>query len=328
VLAITTLLVLLFRRRGKRPRTSSPRPLLSPYGNNSYHEPCSGSRTPLITPTPTVSSRGVPLTPPAKLSDRRYLQPVFDQGEPRHSASSSMADLAFPSSPTCALTHSKAPLRHERRATTSGIRFPTTTTAATHSHYPQSSVYSLSSGPGASTMTVQSYKASSIHSGSATVAGTNTPPLSPARLARAHDGSLESTDFVTPAGPPPNRALPRPPPNHPNSPTFSITTASPRSLTFPARSLPRGDSPVVPVQQGNSTAPPISTSTQELCDLTEAYAREARESWGSWSGVGGGGPGVAPSGRKRGSGSPEKKAESITAVALRELDLEKLSGRY
>ncbi|KAI3327837.1 hypothetical protein HD806DRAFT_519783 [Xylariaceae sp. AK1471] len=332
VLAITALLLLIFRKRRKQPKSSSPKSFLIPYGNGSYHKPRSGSQTPLITPTPIASSRSAPLTPPAKLSDRRYLQPVFDQGAPRPSASSSMGDLAFPSSPICAPAHTKPPPRHERRATTSSIRFPVTTTAAMPSHYPQSSVCSLGSGPGASTTTVESYKASSTYSGSATVTGTSTPPLSPTRVARAHDGPLESSDFATPAGPPPNRALPRPPPNHPNSPTFSVSPTSPRSPTFPARLLTRGASPVVPVQKGNNTSPPAPASTKELRDLTESYARETRESWGSWSGIGGGGPGVGPASRKRGSGSPqgcaEKKAETVTAMALQELNLEKLSGRY
>jgi hypothetical protein len=336
VLAISALVLCLFRRRQMRPSNSSPEPLLIPYRHGSYPEPRSGSQTPLITPPPSASCSSPPLAPPAKLRDRRYLQPILKQGAPQLSAASSIGDLAFPPSPIIAPTHGRLKSRHERSTTTSSIRFPMATVAPAPSHYPQSSVYSLSSGPGASTDTVESNKASSIHSGSATVTGNSTPPLSPTKLARAHDGALEASDRVTPAGPPPNRALPTPPPNHPNSPTFSVSPVSPRSPTFPARSLARGGSPAVRAQQqqqGNNIVLPPSTSAQELRDLTESYARETRrESWGSWSGVGGGGPGVSPTGRKRGSGSPrgsaEKKEGTITAVALQELNLEKLSGRY
>ncbi|KAF2971473.1 hypothetical protein GQX73_g2153 [Xylaria multiplex] len=181
-------------------------------------------------------------------------------------------------------------------------------------------------------MTIESNKASSIHSGSATVIGASTPPLSSTRFPRLHDGSLELTVFPTPAGPPPNRALPAPPLNHPNSPTFSALSVSPRSPTFPAPALIRGDSPGVPTQQGKA-ALPASISAKELRDLTESYAREAeaRESWGSWSGVGGGGPGVTGPGRKRSRGkrgSAEKKGGAKVVTVPQELDLEKLSGRY
>ncbi|KAI8634271.1 hypothetical protein F5Y19DRAFT_206892 [Xylariaceae sp. FL1651] len=336
VLAIVAILLLLFRRRRSNSRGSLPGALLVPRYHDSYSEARSGSRTPLITPPPPTSSRNAPLAPPARLSDRRYLQSILKQGAPRPLATSSTGDLAFPASPICApgqsSIQSKPVPRHERRATASSIKGPSTITSPTPAHYAQSSVYSLSSGHGASTATIGSNKASSINSGSATVIGTSTPPLSPTRLARTHNGTLESPDLVTPAGPPPNRALPAPPLNHPNSPTFSVSPVSPvspRSLTFPVRSLVRGGSPIVPMQQGSSKAAPAAASTQELCDLTDLYARG---SWGSWSGVGGGGPGVNPRGRKRGSGSPkgsvEKKGEAKTAVALQELDLEKLSGHY
>lgn len=330
VLAITALLLLLFCRRHKGPRNSTPKPLIMPYG--SYHEPHSGSRTPLIAPSPTASPRVPPLMPPAKLSDRKFLHPAFTLGTPEPHATSSNGDVASPSSPTYAPSaYSGYVSRHKRTATMSSLPSPITNTkAAVPPDYPQSSVYSLSLGLGTSTVTVGSNKASSVRSGTVTVAGTSTPPLSPTRIGQAHDDPLlESSDFVTPAGPPPNRALPRPPTNHPNSPTFSVSPVSPRSPTFPPRSLVRGDSPAVPLTQGggSSTAPPVSTSTKELCQLTESYARETRESWGSWSGIGGGGPGVHPTGRKRGSGSPRACAEK-KAVALQELDLEKLSGKY
>jgi len=342
-LAITTILLLILRKCRKDPKRQSQAPLLIPYRNNSHREPSSGSQAPLIVPPPPLSSsRNSPLTPPAKLCDRKYLHPAVKPGAPRSSTTLSIGNTTIPPSPTFVPTHSKLIPKHERTATTSGIRFPAAKSAPVTSHCPQGSVYSLSSGPGTSTVTVASNKASSVHSGSVTIMGTSTPPLSPTKFARAHEGSLESSDLVTPAGPPPKRALPPPPSNHPNSPTFSVTPVSPLSPTFPPRILTRGDSPMVPAPLvSNSCATPpttsTSTSTKELCDLTESYARETREmteSWGSWSGVGGGGggPGVTPISRKRGCESPgsppEKKGENSTPVPLQELDPEKLSGRH
>ncbi|KAI3338363.1 hypothetical protein F4824DRAFT_77824 [Ustulina deusta] len=331
VLAIAALLLLLFRRRRMGVRSNSLGLLLTPYDKRPYPGPRSGSLTPLITPLPSASSRSAPLTPPAKLSDRKYLQPVLREGASRPPASLDTGDQTFPSSPTRAPAQSRIIPRHKRRATTKSTRAATTTTVPIPSHYPQSSVYSSSSGPGASTITIDSNKASSMHSGSATVIGTSTPPSSTTRFPRGHDGSLELSDFVTPAGPPPSRALPAPPLNHPNSSSFPVPPVSPRSPTFPGPALVRGDSPIVPTHQGIATAAPVSISTQELLDLTESYARETRESWGSWSGVGGGGPGVTAPGHKRRRGnrsSRDKKEETKAIVARQELDLEKLSGRY
>ncbi|KAI0420381.1 hypothetical protein F5X98DRAFT_26076 [Xylaria grammica] len=330
VLAVTALLALLFHRRRKGSRSSSPGRLLMPYNNRSYPEPQSGSRTPLITPPPSASSRSAPLTPPAKLSDRKYLQPVHREGVPRPLASLRGGDQTLPSSPSYAPTQSQVVPLHQRRAAMSA-QAPTFTTTPAPPRYPESSVYSSGSRPGTPTITIDSNKASSVHSGSATVVGTSTPPSSTTRFPRAHNGPLELSDFATPAGPPPNRALPAPPANHPKSPSFSASSVSPRSPTFPAPALVRGDSHIAPTQQGAATAPPASVSTKELRDLTESYARETRESWGSWSGVGGGGPGVtAPGGRRsRGNrGSTEKKGGAKTTMTAQELDLEKLSGRY
>ncbi|KAI1740524.1 hypothetical protein F4680DRAFT_90719 [Xylaria scruposa] len=327
VLAIIAVLLLLVRRRRRSPRSSSPSPPLITFVNRPYPIPNSDSGTPLITPPPSASSSNAPppLTPPAKLSERKFLESALNTGTPRPPASPSVANGTFPLSPTGVPTQSGPVFQNERNGAPS-VNSPAIRGASVPPQHPQSSVYSLSNGPHSSTVTVESNKVSSVHSGSATVTGPSTPPLSTMRFPRTHEGPLESSDFVTPAGPPPSRALPAPPPNHPNSPTFSISSVSPRSPTFPARCLARGDSPAVPTQQGNTSRPPNSISAKELRDLTESYARETRESWGSWSGVGGGGPGVTSAGRKR--GSAETKGETKAGVPLQELDLEKLSGRY
>ncbi|KAI0431364.1 hypothetical protein F5Y09DRAFT_198208 [Xylaria sp. FL1042] len=325
VLAITALLLLLFRRRHRGPRSSSLGLLLTPYDNRPYPGPRSGSLTHLITPPPSASSRNAPLTPPAKLSDRKYLQPVLREGALRPSASLSVRDETLPSSQTRAPPQTRTVPRHKRNGATSNTHTATTTTVSTSSPCPQSSVYSASSGPDASTITIDSNKPSSIHSSSATVVGNITPPPSTTRFPRAYDSSLDLSGFVTPAGPPPSHALPTLPPNHANSSEFSVSPVSPRSPTFPCPALVLGDSPIGPPQKG------ASISAGELRDLTESYARETRESWGSWSGVGGGGPGVMSPGRKRSRGnrgSVDRKGEAETTPELLELDLEKLSGRY
>ncbi|KAI0384619.1 hypothetical protein F5Y04DRAFT_292951 [Hypomontagnella monticulosa] len=94
----------------------------------------------------------------------------------------------------------------------------------------------------------------------------------------------------------------------------------------------------------------LAADTKDLCELTQSYARETAESWGSWSGAGGGGPGVSFAGgrdRRRGlghghgrsrdngdrdTGDEEKKGEkgrgSGSTVSLKELDLERLGGKY
>ncbi len=85
----------------------------------------------------------------------------------------------------------------------------------------------------------------------------------------------------------------------------------------------------------------------DLCELTKEYAREQRESWGSWT-TGGGGPGVVcvsslrsrpphqqPGQFKAYRRSGEEDGEDHYAVPpasppplLQEADLESLGGRY
>ncbi|KAI1634570.1 hypothetical protein F4809DRAFT_665348 [Biscogniauxia mediterranea] len=406
VIALVSLLVFLIRRWKSDPRSYLKGDPVAPRHIRSFSEPPSGSRTsliaPLMTPVPSASSRTAPCTPPARLSDRKYLGSCFNQDLPRSPATPGRPDdPAFPVSPIFAPTRSsggsgsKLVPRHERRATTNSIGFPLPSSsppAASAPHYPQSSIYSLSSGPGvASTTTFGSNNnnnnhnkgAGSMLSGCTAVATTSgtpppPPPLSPStRSLRPHDSNPLPPPpapgehaLVAPSGPPPTRALPPPPPtptsppaHHSASPTFSV---SPTSPTFP----PPTARPIV--LGGGSSSPPYSPryyshnnsnnnhhhheggpglAARELCELTETYARETRGgSWGSWSagggcggGGGGGGPGVSPiggagtggGGRKRGSdgtssrGSGDRKgAAYATAMALRELDLEKLGGRY
>ncbi|KAI1340019.1 hypothetical protein F5Y15DRAFT_381130 [Xylariaceae sp. FL0016] len=403
-------LALLFLHRRKRDSSGSflTSITISPRHTRTSSEPPSSSRTPLISPLTSASSRVTTLTPPARLSERRCLASLLKPSSISSPCRSDSNSLAFPTSPVFAPWDNRLTPRHERRVTTSGVRFPLSPPppAALKAHrrhcYHQShsSVYSLSSAPnGGSTATF----APSIASGSLTImqtaTGASTPPLSPlspVRSTRAYEGPFDRPDMAdtqtstptptpTPAGPPPTRALPLPPPNHPNSPTFSpnschssVGPMSPRSPPFAPRALALSlgsrpstaspppataiPSPVSPMFLDGSDVSPsqphhdsgsigVALAARELCDLTEAYAREReereRESWGRWSGAGGGGPGVmvgagTDTGRKRGSGGSrdEGKGEvdrdcghengdgDRSVVALRELDLAKLGGKY
>jgi hypothetical protein len=66
----------------------------------------------------------------------------------------------------------------------------------------------------------------------------------------------------------------------------------------------------------------LTGPSRDLCELTEEYEREARDSGGSWSGNGGGGPGVALS-------SPKKlHLAGPTKSTIGEDDLQRMGGRY
>ncbi|RYP83865.1 hypothetical protein DL769_001287 [Monosporascus sp. CRB-8-3] len=379
-------------------------------------------------PSAAAVSRTAPSTPPpARLSDRKFLSliPTLSGGGDRTAPSSPSSVYPSseylevpPASPTHASpppsyynrlfprysnnSHHQNPHHHKHRRHTpvgtadlnSPLQPPRPVvtsllardSAGSLGSYPAAtgapSALMLSGGAG-------SYKANSVDSGTATVTGTGTPPLSPTWA--GHDMSPDVA-VAAPAGPPPNRALPPTPPPHHNhhhhqqqqyyhplpSPTSTLSVpVSPRSPTFPHPHSPpqhqqrpvvlgsSGGGPV-PISSsekvhhyheaigmalpGSPTAGGISgsredLSARDLCELTELYARETRESWGSWSGTGGGGPGVGGVGgaRKRSSGnnslmrcSGDRKASGSgsageqweTAVALRDLDLEKLGGSY
>ncbi|RYP26686.1 hypothetical protein DL767_007916 [Monosporascus sp. MG133] len=392
-------------------------------------------------PSAAAASRTAPSTPPpARLSDRKFLSLIPTPGGGCDRTAPSSPSSVYPSSenldaPPASPTHASPPPsyynrlfprhsnnsqhqnhhhhRHRRHTPvgTADLNSPlqpprpvatsllARNSASSLGGYPAAtgarSALMLSGGAG-------SYKANSVDSGTATVTGTGTPPLSPTRA--GHEMSPDAA-VAAPAGPPPNRALPPTPPLHHHhhhhqqqyyhplpSPTSTLSVpVSPRSPTFPhphpnPHSPPQQhpQRPVVlgsgagagasPVAIGSSeklhhyretigVALPGSPTTltaaaagsredlsaRDLCELTESYARETRESWGSWSGTGGGGPGVGGGGgggggsRKRSSGnnspmrcSGDRKASGGggagehggTAVALRDLDLEKLGGSY
>lgn len=326
-------------RRRSRPQSYFDGAPSAPHHGRSFSEPLSGSRTPLITPPPSASSKRPPPTPPPRLGDRRFLPSLLKQGD---TTSSSLAseDRIYPHA-VFGLPPEKGMMRHERRATTSSIHnspLSPSHPAAVHfpPHFLRDSASSYSSGPGgASTATIGSHKAGSIRSG-ATGASPLLQPLSPTRLPRSHDERLETPHLATPAGPPPNRALPAPPPYHPVSPTFTVSPISPSASPGLPAVRPLALSDGKGHAESSAIISPLPKSTKDLSDLTESYARETLESWGSWSGTGGGGPGVSlGGGKKRGHGhnsrsrdSEGKKGPNGSMVSLQELDLERLGGKY
>ncbi|KAI1214279.1 uncharacterized protein F4807DRAFT_119996 [Annulohypoxylon truncatum] len=367
IIAIIFLVGYLISRRRSPPKSfAGNAPPNAPRLNRSSSEPPSGSHTPLI--TPPLSAKGPPLTPPARLSDRRFLPPLLKQGQggtPSSSLVDGIDERAYLPIALGSPTEKKSALRHGRQTTPNGVAksagspsLPTAVHFAPQLLRDSGSSYSSGHG-GASTA---SNKVDSVYSGTALVHGTHTPPLSsplsPTRPARPHNANarLEIPDLVTPAGPPPSRALPvPPPPYHPVSPTFTVSPLTPSSPpTLPFRPLALGDSTrayssshlgtgTTDHKGYPETGGGLSSSARDLCDLTESYARETSESWGSWNGGGGGGPGVgiAAGGgggsRKRGSGgrardivngNGEKKGERGSVVSLQELDLESLGGKY
>ncbi|KAI2471524.1 hypothetical protein F4781DRAFT_429210 [Annulohypoxylon bovei var. microspora] len=347
IIAIIFLAGFLISRRRSRPKRLAGSAPSAPRLNRSSSEPPSASHTPLITPPP--SAKGPPLTPPARLSDRRFLPPLLKQGgTPNSSLTGGLDERAYLPVALGSPAERRTALRHERQATPSSIAKSPSLPAAVHfaPRFLRDSGSSYSSGHGGASTT--SNKVSSVHSGTATVHGTHTPPislpLSPTRPPRPHNAHLEIPDLVTPAGPPPSRALPAPPPYHPVSPTFTVSPLTPSSSpALPLRPLALGDharaysSSQLGAADHKGYPEPgaaLSASTKDLCDLTEAYARETSDSWGSWGG--GGGPGItAGGGRKRGSGgrsrdttNGEKKGERGSMVSLQELDLERLGGKY
>ncbi|KAI0181687.1 hypothetical protein GGR52DRAFT_50951 [Hypoxylon sp. FL1284] len=332
IIAVIFLVGFLISRRRSRPESYFDEDALggAPRHGRSFSEPPSGSRTPLISPPPSaVSSKGggTLRTPPLRLSDRRFLPLLLKQGGTTSSSLTTAADeRAVYKHAAFGLPPEKAALRHERRATTNSIGHPY---PYSHSHSPlphptavhfaphflRDSGSSYSSGPGgASTVTTTgSNKAVSVRSGAFGMSASPLlQPLSPARLA-------------TPAGPPPTRALPAPPPYHPASPTFTVSPISPsaspglRPLAL-AENKERPESPVV--------VSPLPSSARDASNLAGSHVRETAESWGSWSG----------GSKKRGYGNNDRALDPISSgdqkgtresmVSLQDLDLEKLGGKY
>ncbi|KAI1804578.1 hypothetical protein F4811DRAFT_274990 [Daldinia bambusicola] len=245
IIAIVFLGVFLIIRRRSSPQSFLDDNQNPPRLGRSSSERQSGSHTPLITPPPSASSKGPPLTPPARLSDRRFLPSLLKQGDtPNSSFVSGLHErITIPSSLN-ASTEKNIMLPHKGHGIPSIVAEPPISVSPPSIvHFADSNI--LYNGGSAGIFTsANSKKDSSVYSSTiSTTPEINSQlsplPLSPPRPVRPHEEPMEIPHLVTPAGPPPSRALPAPPPYHPASPTFSVSPiSSPGSPALPPLKSP------------------------------------------------------------------------------------------
>lgn len=297
VLALILAISCLRKRRGSsrghvktQPTSRTP---VFPYSTPS------GSRASLISPPQPVMSKPLPpLTPPMRLSDRKFLPSVLDTTSERLSSAppyTSQIDVASPKYPIYEPTANKPLPRNEKHATCSGDQ-PLLASDITIS-IPRNSIDSIASAPGT---------ISSVIVRTLTVTEPATPPHSPERPQRPHEFPLEIPGLITP-GKLQLGSLPTTESQFefpPRSQEFAITSPiSPLSPTSPismstSTPLPQPVSPVrAPSEVGLAIAmtrdrPVIDVGTQasssDPSSLAQAYTRDgrgARASWGSWSGA-------------------------------------------
>ncbi|KAH8714312.1 hypothetical protein BGZ61DRAFT_448817 [Ilyonectria robusta] len=246
-----------------------------------------GSPTPLVSPTISHSEAdGVQLTPPPLLRERRLLPTLMNQ----------RLSQGFPMSPLYSPATSKLTPRHERtpkiRHGDSAAIVPRIVMTA-----PDGGWKSREDGQ---TAFGRVSPASASNAGPQAEYKNGSPTYPPHSQRR----TFNISELVSP-GPPPTRALPSTPPNGSGSPRSTASGPNDASVTS-------GLSLQHPAQVHG-----LTPDAQELCDMTEDYARESRNSWGSW---GGGGPGVSVSSLNHGRTTPSQ--------VMREEDLERLGGRY
>ncbi|KAI3586050.1 hypothetical protein IWW34DRAFT_889088, partial [Fusarium oxysporum f. sp. albedinis] len=196
LLAIAALIFCLLRRRRSR-KTDIRRLIKHP----SSPPPRADSPTPLVSPTIShTDPDGVPLTPPARLPERRFLA-----DEPN----------GFPTSPVYSPTSSKLSSRHERTLRIySANQVPMIVMTAPDGGKVRDDG-SLSFSDGIITPPPSAHIAP---------LGYNTQ-TSPPRPPRSRDASF---NMLASPGPPPTRALPSTPPYRPSTPT-----SPPRKGTMP-----------------------------------------------------------------------------------------------
>ncbi|KPM35359.1 hypothetical protein AK830_g11211 [Neonectria ditissima] len=286
IAAIVALAICLLRRRSRR--GDIRRQIKHP--NSPMH---AESPTPLVSPTfSTAGTDGVPLTPPARLRERRLL-PTLTNQRATSEEGSPKGRPGFPMSPLYSPATSKMTPRHERtpkiRHGGSSIMVPRIVMTTPDGGRTNQDGTPSSFGRESPTPTSNAGSANG----------------SPTRPSRSHEHPLKISELVSP-GPPPTRALPSTPPNGSGSPTSSKAHAD-EGRASPAASPPRAT-------QGAA----LTSESRELCHLTEDCARESHNSWGSW---GGGGPGVV-------AGSLPARGRNTPSPVMEEVDLERLGGRY
>lgn len=271
LVAILALVLCFLRRKSQKNRANVRRRIRHQTASRPLESP-----TPLVSPTIShTDTDGVPLTPPARLRERKFLP----TGMSRASVPGEKGGQypGFPTSPLFSPTTNKLIPRHERTPKMYGgssspplSRIPLRPTRPLEpDHAEQINPFETSS---AASISADSRLGSTMYTNG-----------SPTRPPRPHGPSIEITNLVSP-GPPPNRALPSTPPN-------GSLTPSPLSPTMPSPALTRSsDIPLSP--NIVSRSPPRSASlphtSRDLYALTEEDARDSYNSWGSWSAKGAG----------------------------------------
>ncbi|RGP79819.1 hypothetical protein FLONG3_1999 [Fusarium longipes] len=193
--AIGALIFCLFRRRRSRKRDI--RRLIK---HPTSPIPAADSPTPLVSPTMSVSvphadAENVPLTPPARLRERRYLPTTGDRQD------------GFPTSPLFSPTGRKLSPRHERTPRIySANQVPMIVMTAPDGGQLRDNDRSASISDGIITPPPSAL----VHPFG--LNGNTSPPRPP----RSRDVSF---NMLASPGPPPTRALPSTPPNRPSTPT-------------------------------------------------------------------------------------------------------------
>lgn len=288
--ALLALIVYLLRRRSRNNRSMTA--FRRNIGRPKYADPPPRPDS----PTALISSRsfshtdanGVPLTPPPRLTDRRFL--ATRTSSQSIAATERSIDRVLPASPLSEPTAANLTPRHERTPKLYGG-------LSTSPPPVSSTAYQCHGGPGAG---------SSMSSSIASIPTTASVPSnfgvsfehqthgsvpsspSPLRPLRSYDSQIQFHGLPSP-GPPPNRALPSTPTSGCMSPRTSSPAPAPRQkeeeLGGPRRS---SSSSTAEAAAAQNISQPLSETQPDL-DLpydvvtTEAASRESHVSWGSWS---------------------------------------------
>ncbi|POR32363.1 Uncharacterized protein TPAR_07427 [Tolypocladium paradoxum] len=280
--------------------------------SNKYHNSSvvPDSPTPLVSPTdPHANPGDVPLTPPPRLRERRLLRTTANNwplcgGEGLHWAGCPDSSLR---SSTATATEMSPPSRGgtkangDEQSSPRRVDVPRPLPAVTTGQYVQGSMGSTVHTPTTTASTASTVVAPAGYE--------DATAYSPPRTPRQRHMPLQVAGLTSP-GPPPNRALPSTPLDGQRSPPATPTRPEDDTMGVAITAAPEKPAPGVALPRESS----------DLCELTVEYARQSQHSWGSWSGRGGGGSGVAV--------SPLGKGRDVSSSMLEEGELERLGGSY
>ncbi|KAL2202282.1 hypothetical protein CC79DRAFT_1373906 [Sarocladium strictum] len=244
------------------------------------HAPRSSHFTPSTPPPSLRGANGEPLTPPPRLRERRLL--------PSSLSVSSWTSSGFLESPLSAPMKAKLVPRREEMRRAASIQ--------------------------AAPLLGWAREVSSIHSGNSSYTASSSAHSGRTRSelvsisSKNHIRHPSRVHSLASPGPAPNKKLPPTP-----------TSLSPRRTLSPTR---HGEVGVAIGIVGHNPASGVTLSgpSRDLCELAEEYERETRSSGGSWSGKGGGAPGITIASTKMQANGEKTR--------LGEDDLQKMGGGY